>query len=92
MQNPLVREIFAYARHRNGICGAPFNVFLFDDGASLKLGILFDEPDHCAVFDLEKLSQRDIAFGSNSYRGDLYADYLRRLIPLQYLKPGRMQP
>jgi predicted neutral ceramidase superfamily lipid hydrolase len=39
-------RVLDHARHRNGICGAPFSVVLFDDGESRKLGILFDSPDH----------------------------------------------
>ncbi len=69
-----------HARHRNGICGAPFTVALIDDGESRKLAILFDAPDHCAVLDIGKLAEGDIAFGSNSYRGDCYEPDLRRAL------------
>lgn len=77
---PSTLRLLDQARHRNGIGGAPFSVVLFEDGESRKLGILFDAPDHCAVFDLAKLAQGDIAFGSNSYRGDCYEAGLRRII------------
>jgi len=71
------------AHHRNGICGAPFAVVLFEDSGpegSRKIGILFDEPYHCAVLDVAKLTAGDIAFLSNSWRGDHYEPHLRKAI------------
>ena len=73
-------KIITIAHHRNGIDGAPFYVVLFDDHGpegSRKLGIVFDEPRHCAVLDIAKLHTGDIAFGSNSFRGDNFEPYLR---------------
>ena len=46
----------------------------------VKVGIVFDEPAHCAVLDVAKLAAGDIAFGSNSWRGDEYEPELRRAI------------
>ena len=72
--------IIATAHHRNGVCGAPFDVALFKErgrDGSRKLGILFDDPGYCAVFDVAKLAGGDIAFGSNSWRGDAYEPTLR---------------
>ena len=69
--------------HRNGIEAAPFDVVLFEeDGndSSRKVAIVFDEPHHCAVLDVAKLARDDIAFGSNSWRGDCYEPQLRKLI------------
>jgi len=69
--------------HRNGICGAPFHVVLFDDvddENTRKVGILFDEPYHCAVLDVAKLASGSIAFGFNSYRGDRFEESLRKAI------------
>ena len=68
------------ASHRNGICGAPFHVVLFEEAEGTQVGIVFDEPHHCAVLNVQKLSQGDIKFGSNSYRGDLYEPLLRNAI------------
>ncbi len=65
------------ARHRNGICGAPFHVVLFDEEHSRKVAILFDEPGLCAVLDVGKLAEGDVAFGSNSWRGDRFEAVLR---------------
>jgi hypothetical protein len=76
-------KILGTARHRNGVAGAPFNVVLFkvprEPGD--KVGIVFDEPAHCAVLDVAKLAAGDIAFGSNSWRGDQYEPELRRALP-----------
>jgi hypothetical protein len=76
-------SIIANAHHRNGICGAPFNVVLFGDTGpegSRKVAILFEEEGHCAVLDVAKLAAGDIAFGSNSWRGDVFEPSLRQAI------------
>ena len=76
-------KILDTAHHRNGICGAPFAVVLFEDKGpegSCKVAVLFDEPYHCAILDVGKLAQGDIAFGSNSWRGDLFEQSLRKAI------------
>jgi hypothetical protein len=73
-------RVIDWAHHRNGISGAPFHVVLFDDvddENTRKVGILFDKPYHCAVLDVAKLSAGSIAFGFNSYRGDVFEDALR---------------
>ena len=73
-------KIIDTAHHRNGVAGAPFDVVLFKDRGrqgSRKVAILFDEPHHCAVLDVAKLAAGDIAFGSNSWRGDEYERPLR---------------
>ena len=76
-------NIIAIAHHRNGICGAPFGVVLFEDSGpegSRKVGIVFDEPHHCAVLDVARLTAGDIRFGSNSWRGDNYEPSLREAV------------
>jgi hypothetical protein len=76
-------KIIDIASHRNGICGAPFHAVLFHDSGpegSRKLAIVFDEPHHCSVLDIVKLSAGDIAFGSNSWRGDHFEPQLRKAI------------
>ena len=45
-----------------------------------KVAILFDTPYHCAVLDVDKLAKGDIAFGSNSWRGDRFEQSLRKAI------------
>ena len=76
-------KIIDIAYHRNGVCGAPFEVALFEDSGpegSRKVAILFEEPHCCAVLGVDKLAQGDIAFGSNSWRGDHYEHDLRKAI------------
>ncbi|HWG41188.1 MAG TPA: hypothetical protein VN688_00260 [Gemmataceae bacterium] len=76
-------KIIGIAHHCNGVVGAPFAVALFKDHGpqgSLKVGILFEEPYHCAILDVVKLASGDIQFGSNSWRGDQYEPHLRRAI------------
>jgi len=76
-------KITSIAHHRNGVAGQPFEVILFKEyglGGSRKVGIVFDEPHYCAVLDVPKLAAADIAFGSNSWRGDDYEPYLRYAI------------
>lgn len=75
-----ITTIHAVSRHRNGICGAPFRVVLFDDAGpdgSRKVAVLFDAPYHCAVLSVPELSEGNVAFGSNSWRGDRYEPALR---------------
>ena len=71
------------ASHRNGISGARFDVVLFKDKgrkATRKVAILFDDPGYCAVLDVALLAAGDIAFGSNSWRGEDYEPHLRKAI------------
>jgi hypothetical protein len=75
------------AYHRNGIGGAPFHVIVFDwqDDKTTESGkdfmaVVFEEKWHAAMFDIVKLSDGDIEFGSNSWRGDNYEPQLRAAI------------
>ncbi len=73
-------NIIDWDYHRNGISGAPFHVFLFDDVGdenTRKVGILFETQHHCAVLDVAKFSAGSIGFGFNSYRGDNFEAALR---------------
>jgi hypothetical protein len=88
-RTPRIRVI-DIASHRNGICGAPFHVALFEEPTadeerlgvpvSTKVAVVFDAAHHCAVLDIDKLDRFDIAFGSNSWRGDNYEAILRNHI------------
>jgi hypothetical protein len=76
-------KISDIAHHRNGICGIPFAVVLFTDTGpegSRKIAILFEHEGYCAVLDVDKLAQGDIAFGKNSWRGDRFEKPLRDAI------------
>lgn len=77
--SPSIRVV-GTAHHRNGMCGAPFHVVLFDHEDSRKVAIVFDVPDHCAVLDVAKLTAGEIGFGSNSWRGDVFEKPLRQHI------------
>jgi hypothetical protein len=80
-RKPPVRiRVTDWDHHRNGICGAPFHVVLFDDVEeenTRKVGILFEQRYHCAVLDVARLSAGSIGFGFNSYRGDFFEEALR---------------
>jgi len=76
----MILKIIDTAHHRNGISGATFDLVMFHDGDSRKVAIPFEAPHHCAVLDVDKLAQGDIAFGSNSWRGDQYEPHLRKAI------------
>jgi hypothetical protein len=73
--------------HRNGIAGAPFYAVVFDeakgahpDDRGRKVAVVFESPWHTAVLDIARLAAGDIAFGSNSWRGDEYEPHLRKAI------------
>ena len=73
--------------HRNGIAGAGFYAVLFnveqESGVVPDdlLGIVFDEPGHCAVIALNLISECGIGFGGgNSWRGDQFEVPLREHI------------
>jgi hypothetical protein len=75
------RRVKSIAHHRNGVGGASFDVVLFTDcDGSTRVGIVFDADWHTAVLDVQKLAEGDIAFGSNSWRGDDYDAFLRTAI------------
>lgn len=71
-------QIVSAAYHRNGVCGEGFWAILFDDAEHGRMvASLFEEPGVCAVYKLDLLTDNDIAFGSNSWRGDWFEDVLR---------------
>jgi hypothetical protein len=84
-------KIFDAAYHRNGVAGAGFDVVLFKvlRERGVKVGVLFDDPGYCAVLDVTMLAAGDIAFGSNSWRGDDYEPSLRRAI--EHGREGRQE-
>jgi hypothetical protein len=83
----LTIKLRALAYHRNGISGAPFHVAIFEDSEEPnqpKVGIVFDDRNHVAVLDTTKLSNDEITFGENSYRGDVFEPLLRKAIQQTY--------
>lgn len=82
-----LKRIQRIAHHRNGVAGEPFNVVLFTDTGeerSSKVAVLFEPDGFCAVLDTGKLAAGDIAFGSNSWRGDDYEPPLRQAIAMHH--------
>lgn len=90
-----LNRIISVAHHRNGVGGAPFDLALFTergDRRSRKVAVLFGPPGCCAVLDVDKLANGDIAFGSNSWRGDEYEPPLRQAIALHYQMLPKDEP
>lgn len=74
-------KIKSVDRHRNGVHGATFDIILFDErdgGLSHKVAIVFDNPNHVAVLDVDLLCAGNIKRGENSWRGDDYEPFLRK--------------
>lgn len=72
-----IKRVISLDSHRNGISGVPFNVIVFEATEGMRMvGIVFDSQDNrnpmCAVLDIDKLNNNDVAFGSNSFRGDYF--------------------
>ncbi len=88
-------DVEEVVHHRNGVGGAPFNVINFTDPEEgPMLGVVFYKQDcsetAVAVFNRDKLKVDDIAFGSNSWRGDVYEPMLQVGIALfDFEKYGR---
>jgi hypothetical protein len=79
-------KIIATSHHRNGVCGEPFDICLFeDDDKTVKVSIDFGQ-NMFAVLQVDKLIAGDIAFGSNSWRGDRYMHKIRELA--ETIKPS----
>lgn len=77
-------DIITQDFHRNGIGGAPFNVYLAEDeDGDIKLIVAFSEKENTAVFSLEKLAHGDIHFFSNSWRGDVFRAALDEQLALE---------
>ena len=77
MGKKAISRVISMDSHRNGISGVPFNIMIFESAEGEKmLGIVFDVNNDrmpsCAVVNIDKLNEDDVAFGSNSYRGDYF--------------------
>lgn len=74
-------KIKSIAHHRNGVTGEPFYAILFTCSEIKNgLAIVFDEPGHVAILDVDMLYSGDILFGNNSWRGDYFEPDLRNAI------------
>lgn len=81
-------KIIDVSWHRNGIGGVGFYAILFTEEGELMVATLFDEIGYCAVYNVNRLAAKDIAFGSNSYRGDVFESKLRPLVEEFLSKKG----
>lgn len=72
-------KILEVAWHRNGCCGEPFYAVRFIDEGTKLLALVFDQPDRVVVIDPAKAAV-SVAFGTNSWRGDIYEAALRQAI------------
>ena len=73
-------RLITSSHHRNGVTGDPFDVALVtDDDGTTKVVVDFGG-SAVAVLQVDLLAAGDIAFGSNSWRGDHYADRVRQLL------------
>jgi hypothetical protein len=71
-------EVVSSAYHSNGR-GAPFYAAIVDDPKTgdVKVVIMFDEEDYCAVLSLDALIDEDVSAERNGWRGDKYDEALR---------------
>jgi hypothetical protein len=67
--------------HGNGENGTPFHAVLFCDlDYGNMLGVVFDHPGQVAVFNVGQLANGSIAYGVNTWNGDVYEPYLRTAV------------
>lgn len=83
----MIKKVIDVAHHRNGISGTPFSVVLFIDKETGEkfVGILPDDDENTSnafVLSVDRLSQDNIKFAENSWRGDNYAPELKLAIDL----------
>ena len=77
----MARKLIEVARHRNGICGEPFYVVLFDESKRRMAAFVFEGECRTAITDVAELAKGNIAMAEgNSWRGDHYDDWLREQI------------
>jgi len=82
-------KVISVSYHRNGIGGMGFYAVIFNESEmGQMIASLFDAPGYCAVYNIEKLSKGDVEFGSNSWRGDVYASVLRPAVEKFLEKEG----
>lgn len=84
-------EVESIAFHRNGVSGEGFHVVTFFDVDRPMVGVVFESKGSVAVFERDLLGQGQIAFGINSWRGDLYERELRTVIQ-EWEGSGRSDP
>jgi len=84
-----VKKIIDVSFHRNGVCGVGFYSVIFENPKQgLMHASVFDELGYVAVHKISMLANKDIAFGSNSWRGDQFESELRQMIDKWLKKEG----
>lgn len=84
-------ELKSIAYHRNGISGEGFYVAIVESDGEDMLVVTFSEEQSAvrtAVFSADLIGKRDIEFGSNSYRGDHWHEWMLTVAIPEY----RRQP
>src|SRR2546421_1924640 len=71
-------KIVTTSHHRNGISGNPFDVTIFEQDGQRYIAFDFANEGGFGVVDLDKAAAGDIAFGSNSWRGDRFEGPVRK--------------
>ena len=71
-------KIIATSHHRNGIGGVPFDVTLFECEDGRFIAFDFANNGGFGVVNIDQAHAGDIAFGSNSWRGDHYSEAVRK--------------
>lgn len=87
----MIKKVIDVAYHRNGISGTGFHVVLFIDRETKQkmIGVVVtgdNNPHNAFVLSVDKLADDDIAFGSNSWRGDNYSQELKAVIDIRKKK------
>ena len=77
-------KVIAREYHRNGVCGNGFALGIVQEGKDRKVVICFPGSGNTAVLDIDMLTTGNIAFGENSWRGDVYSDVYRKEITGDY--------
>lgn len=73
-------EIQEIHHHRNGVFGTGFYIVKFKSEEDSMVAMVFPDPGNCAVFNFDLLAAKELRFGINSFRGDLYEHILRAAI------------
>ena len=68
-------QVMQKQHHRNGVSGAPFDVYLFTQNGKEFIGVDFGE-ERFAVLGISDLTKGDIGGHGNTHRGDQYANVI----------------
>ena len=77
--NPTIK-VHDIQYHRNGISGVPFYSVHFQHDKDHMHASVVPHEGGVAVDNMDKLAERNVKFGENSFRGDMYEKPLREAI------------